>query len=97
MHGVPSEETFFTFAHALRAFADEIEHLSSTKKITCVLIGKSKNESIEHRFSLNICLGGNHLALDISTFANNERTLLLIIVCDSCANIDGSFNKLLCK
>ena len=30
--GGPSEEIFFSFAHNLRAFVDEIEHLISTKK-----------------------------------------------------------------
>ena len=31
-HGGPSEDTFFYFAHTLRAFADEIDYLLSTKK-----------------------------------------------------------------
>ena len=57
LHGGPSEETFFSFAHALRAFADEIEHLLSTKNFTCVLTGKINNDSKDHRFSLNRCLG----------------------------------------
>ena len=80
LHGDPSEERFFSFAHTLLAFKDEIEHLLGTKKFTCVLTEKSNNEPIEHRFSLNTCLGGHRLALDVSTFFNNERTLLLRLV-----------------
>ena len=33
LYSGPSEETFFSFAHNLRAFVDEIEHLIITKKI----------------------------------------------------------------
>ena len=62
-----------------------------------MLTGKSNNDPIEYLFSLNIFLGGNHLALDVSTFANNERTLLLHLVSDLCAYTDGSHNKLLHK
>ena len=97
MYSGPSEETFFTFAHTLRAFSDEIEHLLSSKKCTCVLTGKNNNDPIEHRFSLNRNLSGHHLALDVSTFSNNERMSLLRLVSVSCANIDGSHNKLLNK
>ena len=72
LYGVPSEETFFSFVHALRAFAGETDYLLSTKKITHVLTGKSNNGPIEHHFSSNRHLGGRHLALDVSTFANNK-------------------------
>ena len=62
-----------------------------------MLTGKSNNDPIEHCFSLNRHLDGHGLALDFSTFANDERTLLLRLVCDLSANTDGSHNELLHK
>ena len=60
-----------------------------------MLTGKSNNDPSGHHFSLNRHLGGHHLALDVSTFANNERTLILRLVSDLCSNPDRSHNKLL--
>ena len=40
---------------------------------------------------------GKHLALDVSTFARNERTLLLQLVSRLCQNEDGIQNKALYK
>ena len=62
-----------------------------------MLIGKKHHGPIEKIFSLNRHLGGNHLALDVSTFAWNERTLLLSLVGKLCANADDSHNKTLHK
>ena len=83
------------FARTLRSFEDEVEYLLSTKKCAHVLTGKINNWPIEHRFSLNRNAGGHHLASDVSKFSNNERTLLLRLVYDTCANIDGSNKKIL--
>ena len=73
----PSKENFFDLPHSLRGFADLITYLLAKKKIKHVLAGRSRNYPIEKTFSLNRCLGGSYLALDVSTFAHNERVLLL--------------------
>ena len=62
-----------------------------------MLIGENNNDPIEHLFSLNRHLDMHHLALDVSTFSNSERTSLLRLVCDLCTNVDVSYNKLLYK
>ena len=72
LFGGPSVEIFFRFAHALRAFSDQIECLFNRKIFVHVLSGRINNYSIEHRFSINTCSSGYHLALDVSTFNHNE-------------------------
>ena len=57
------------------------------KKFKHILPGKSNNDPIEHRF-----LAGHHSALDVSTFAQNERTLLLRLISGLCTNADKSQN-----
>ena len=52
---------------------------------------------IEHRFSVDRYLSGNHLALDVSTFAYDERALLLNLVSYPYENVDGSHNNILCE
>ena len=96
-YGGSLEETFFAFAHALRAFSDEIVCLLNHKKKLHVLTGRNNDDPNEHRFSLNVCLAGYHLALDVSTHTHNERALLLRLVSNSCTNTDGSHNKVLLK
>ena len=88
--GSPAEETFFTLAHYLRAFSGLIVHMLVKKKFKFVLTGRINNDPIEHRFSLIRFLAGNHLALDVSTFAHNERTLLFKLVTQLCTNVDSS-------
>ena len=44
---------------------------------------------------MNRYLSGNHLALDVSSFACNERTLSLSLTSNLCPNSDGSHNKML--
>ena len=93
-YGGSLEETFFAFAHASRAFSDEIVCLLNRNTFACVLTWRNNNDAIYHRFSLNRYLAGHHLALDVITFAHNERALLLRLVSNLCTNIDDSHNKL---
>ena len=88
-----SEETILTLAHSLPCFSDLVTHLLVKKKLKFLLIGRIKNDLIERRFILIRHLSGNHFALDASTFAHNERTLLLTLVSQLCTNGDGSHNK----
>jgi len=66
--GGPSEETFFTLSHTLRAFSELIPYLLEKKNFKYILTGQVNNDLIEMRFSLNRYLSGNHLALDVSIF-----------------------------
>ena len=46
---------------------------------------------------MNRFLAGHHSTLDVSTFAYNERTLLLRMISESCTNADKSQNRKLCE
>ena len=67
------------------------------KKFKFILTGRTKNDPIEHRFSLIIFLAGNHLTLDVSAFSHNKRALLFKLVAQLCANADRSHDKILHK
>ena len=56
--------------------------------------GRMTIDPIEKLFCLVRCLSGNHLALDVSSFYQIERTLLLQLVAKLCANQHGSMNKI---
>ena len=79
-----------------KRFSDKTTCLLTDKGFKHVLTGESDNDPIEYHFSLNRCLGGHHLALDISTFAHNERALLLNLIIKLRRN-NGSHNKILFK
>ena len=89
-----SQETFFTLSHALRAFSECIKILLVEEKFLHVLPGRMNNDPIEMRFSLNRCLSGNHLALDIASFYQNEQALLLQLVGKLCTKPDESLSKI---
>ena len=97
LFGGPSEETSMALLHPLNSFSGKTIHLLTVKGFNYVLTWKISNDPIEHRFSMNACLSGNYLALDASTFAYDERTLLLKLVSHLCENVDASHNKILCK
>lgn len=77
----------------LKSFSDCITDLTTKKDSKHVLSGKMKNNPIELQFGANHYLAGNHLALDIFSFARNSRTLLLLLVSELCQNKDNSCNK----
>lgn len=79
-----SEETFLILLCVLRSFSDLISNLLKKKGFKRVFCGKINNDPIELRFGINQCLVGNNLALDVSTFTHNERTLLLPLVSKLC-------------
>ena len=97
LFGSPSEDTLFTLLPALNSFADQITHLLPANKFDYVLDGKINNDPINNRFIINRHLGGNRLALDMSTFSHNEPTLSLHLIGQLCANVDGRDNKTLHK
>ena len=80
LFGGPLEETFFSMSHILNDFSDQIEHSLAAKGFKQVLSGRMNNDTTEHLFSVNRHLCGNHLSLDVSAFAYNERTLFLRII-----------------
>ena len=71
---------FFTLSHTLNDFSDQIDHSLAAKGFKQVLSIRMNNDPTEHLFSVNIHLCGNHLALDVSVFAHNERTLFLRLI-----------------
>ena len=73
----PSEETIFSLSRTSNAFADQIVHLLKNKCFKHLLEGNIKNDPKMHRFSMSMHLSGHHLALDVPTFACNDRALLI--------------------
>ena len=64
-----SEDDFFTLSNTLNAFVDQIEHSLTAKEFKCDLTRRIHNDIIEHRFSVNRHICGNHLDLDVSAFS----------------------------
>ena len=91
--GGPLEETFLTLWHTLYMYSDLIKHLLIKKGLNYVLTGRSNNDPIEKWFSLNRYLSSNHLTLDVSSFAHNERTLFINLLSRLCCNPNNSYNK----
>ena len=89
-----AEENLFSISHTLNYFSDQITCLLTDKGFKHAISGKSNNDPIEHLFSLNRCLGGHHLALELSTFAQEERELLFHVISKLCTNNDGSHNAI---
>ena len=94
LFGGPSDGVFFTLSHTLNAYADQIENLLTTKGFKYVLTRRKNNKPIENRFSVIRHLGGNHLALDVSIFACNERTLFLLRIRKLFTHQDGSHARI---
>ena len=57
------------------------------------LVGRLSNDPIEHRFSLNRSISGHHLALDVASFIQNERTLSFQLIAKLHTNANGNGNK----
>ena len=89
----PSEEIFLTLSHTLYVYSNLIKHLLSKKELEYILIGRSNNDPIEKQFSLNRYLSGNHLALDVSSFVYNERTLFINVLSGLYHNPNNSYNN----